>query len=134
MGADALHGKRAARHHPQSVGMLRTRPGGSSGGAAAAVAAGVIPAAHGSDGGGSIRIPAHDCGLFGLKPSRGRVDSGPLLDEGWQGIGVRTRAHPQRARQRFTARHRRANARLMRFMPATRRQFRFQTASSGLYA
>jgi amidase len=66
---------------------LSRTPGGSSGGAAAAVAAGIVPAAHASDGGGSIRTPASCCGLFGLKPSRGRVSFAPLR-EGWAGASV----------------------------------------------
>jgi Asp-tRNA(Asn)/Glu-tRNA(Gln) amidotransferase A subunit family amidase len=72
---------------PNPWNLSRTA-GGSSGGAAAAVAAGIVPAAQGSDGGGSIRIPASCCGLFGLKPTRARVPLGPLVGESWGGLGV----------------------------------------------
>jgi amidase len=72
-------------HNPWN---LEYSAGGSSGGSAAAVSAGILPVAHATDGGGSIRIPAAQCGLFGLKPSRGRVSMAPDAGEGWGGLSA----------------------------------------------
>jgi amidase len=79
------HGLFGPTHNPWSLGHSA---GGSSGGAAAAVAAGLCAFAHGTDGGGSVRIPSSCCGTVGLKPSRGRISAGPLFGEHWAGLST----------------------------------------------
>jgi amidase len=79
------HGLFGPTHNPWN---LQHSAGGSSGGAAAAVASGLCAFAHGSDGGGSVRIPASCCGTVGLKPSRGRISPGPIFGEHWAGLST----------------------------------------------
>ena len=75
----------APTRNPWSTGHTS---GGSSGGAASAVAAGIVAVAHGSDGGGSVRIPASCCGLVGFKPTRAQLPDGPHAGEGWAGMAI----------------------------------------------
>lgn len=88
LGVGAVTEAKAYGGPTRSAWDLDHTAGGSSGGSGAAVSSGILPAAHGSDGGGSIRIPASSSGLFGMKATRARLPDGPASGEGWAGMAI----------------------------------------------